>query len=128
MINSRTVSQFGRYILTGGGAALIDLAIFAYLSAGIMPIPAAATCSFIVAAVSNYILTSLFVYKTKLDVRRLSLFVAVATIGLLINVSVTVIVVRSISIIPVAAKVIGIGAAFLINFTANTMFVFRTRI
>src|ERR1700679_3702507 len=120
-------SQFRRYILTGGSAALIDIASFTFLSAGILPIPAAAICSFTLAAVVNYILTSSFVYRERVSLRRFYSFVAVSLIGLIVNVGVTIMATETTPILPIFAKGLGIGVAFLVNFSANTWFVFRTR-
>ncbi len=149
MMSRPTIVRLFRYILTGGTAAVVDLTIFTalHVAAG-LAVPVAATCSFCIAAVVNYVLCSIFVFGHPLAVRQLAVFVAVATVGLLINVGVTT-AVNAIGLFgpilgdlataigrpasltaplsAVSAKVCGIGAAFLLNFYLNNTFVFRRR-
>lgn len=124
---SRTAIQFARYLLTGGSAAIVDLSIFALLTAYKIPVLEAAVCSFLVAMVENYVITSIFVYKAPLRASLLAKFAAFAVVGLLINAGVTVVLSSRLGLPPVLAKVGGIGTAFVFNFMVNTLIVFRTR-
>lgn len=116
-----------RYLLTGGTAAVVDIGCFALaLEAGITLVPAA-TLSFLVAAVVNYWLSSRFVFRQKRSMRGYLLFLAVATLGLILNVTLTALISAHTPIPPVLAKVIAIGVAFVFNFTLNVLVVFRAR-
>jgi putative flippase GtrA len=149
MISRETATRLFRYVLAGGTAAVVDLTIFTTLQVGFgLPVPLAACCSFLVAAVVNYTLSSVFVFGHALSVRQLAMFVGVALMGLTINVGVTVaadnlvpfaaLLERAASVVGLApgvlgrfaaapAKVCGIGVAFLFNFYLNSTVVFRAR-
>jgi putative flippase GtrA len=148
MISSETAARMFRYLFAGGTAAVIDLSIFTVLHVAVgLAVPVAATGSFCFAAVVNYVISSLFVFRHPLALRQLAVFVAVAAVGMVINVAVTTGVNatglfgalldqlsdrigRPGLIAPYAAvpaKVCGIGSAFLLNFYLNNTFVFRSR-
>ena len=117
--------RFGGYLLTGGSAAVVDLGVFAALHAVHLPVTAAATGSFLVAAAANYSLTSLLVFRHALTWRRWLSFLALATVGLCVNVGVTSGLVAAFAIPAVLAKVGGIGVAFIANFLMNYFVVFK---
>ena len=121
---SQYLGQLSRYVLTGGSAAVIDLGGFTMLIALRFPVAAAATCSFTLAALTNYVLTSRFVYGRALSIRRLVGFTAFALMGMMVNVGVTVAVAVLTGAPAVASKLVGIGTAFLLNFWVNSAFVF----
>jgi putative flippase GtrA len=127
MVSSRTLTTFVRYVMTGGTAAIIDLSVFAALHRVGVPIPIAASASFCIAAVVNYTLTSIFVFKTRLSARGFGLFFSVALLGMSINVGVTVAGSAFTPLGPILSKVAGIGVAFLFNFWLNSTFVFKSR-
>lgn len=119
------LERLGRYALTGGAAAAADLTAFALLCPAVLPVPAAAACAFTLAALLNYTLSSLFVFRHRLDLKRLGLFLLVSLAGLTVNVGVTVAGAWALALPVVTAKAAGIGAAFLINFWLNSVIVFR---
>lgn len=122
-----TAGQVSRYLVTGSTAALVDISGFALgLHAGLQIVPAA-TLSFLVAALVNYMLSSRFVFRQRRTFRAYLLFVAVATLGLIINVTLTTLIAAHTPLPPVAAKVVAIGMSFVFNFTMNTLVVFRRR-
>ncbi len=82
--------------------------------------------SFSIAAVWNYIISSRFVFRQPLAGQRFGQFVAVAIVGALMN-SGTTWLVTSVGIAMWVAKLVGIGAAFLFNYAANSLYVFRSR-
>jgi putative flippase GtrA len=149
MISSQTAARFRRYILTGATAAVVDVTIFNMLHAEAgLSIILAATCSFCVAAVVNYALSSIFVFGHALSLRQLARFFAIAVVGMTVNVGVTgvadalapfpAIVAWAAGLIgfppgvlepyaPDLGKVCGIGVAFLFNFYMNNTVVFRER-
>ena len=124
---SDTLGKLLRYTLTGGSAAVIDLGAFALLYPAALSLPLAATASFLLAAVENYVFTSYFVYKQALGVRRFGAFLLTASIGLAVNVGVTFAAAAFLGVPPLIAKIAGIGVAFLLNFSLNTLIVFRKK-
>ena len=149
MISSQTAGRFRRYILTGATAAVVDVTIFNMLHAGAgLSIVLAATCSFCVAAVVNYALSSIFVFGHALSLRQLARFFAIAVVGMTVNVGVTGVadalapfgtVMAWAAVLiglppgllepyaPDLGKICGIGVAFLFNFYMNNTVVFRER-
>jgi len=122
------LAKFGTYFLTGGFAAIIDVSGFALLHLAGLDTAPAATVSFIVAAVCNYQLSARFVFKQMPTGRGFVVFLLIAAlIGLTLNVGLTVASAKVLGMPPVIAKIIGIGAAFSINFLLNLLVVFRTR-
>jgi putative flippase GtrA len=145
---SPAVARFLRYVLTGGTGAIVDVAIFTVLhvAAG-FGVPLATTCSFCVAAVVNYTLTSVFVFAHRPSLRRLGVFFLGALLGYGVNLGVTL---AANAFIPfagilaalasaaglpgdparayaaTAARICGIGVAFLFNYVLNTRVVFRS--
>lgn len=116
-----------RYLVTGGIAAIVDIGVFALtLQAGIALVPGA-TISFLFAVVANYWLSSTFVFRQRRSLRASLLFVAVATLGLILNVTLTALITAYTPVPPVLAKVIAIGVCFVFNFTLNVLVVFRAR-
>jgi putative flippase GtrA len=149
MISSETAARMFRYLFAGGAAAVVDLSIFTVLHVAVgLAVPVAATGSFCFAAVVNYVISSLFVFRHPLALRQLVVFVAVATLGMVINVAVTTgvnamgvfgVILDQLAdrigrpglfapYVAVPAKVCGILSAFLLNFYLNNTFVFRNRV
>ncbi len=116
--------QLFRYVLTGGSAALFEIAAFMLLLQMGVTIVIAAIWSFAGAAVINYLLSSRFVFVSKRNGREFFVFLAAAMFGLAVNVGVTTLSVAHFGVAPLIAKVIGIGAAFLVNFVVNRTVVF----
>jgi len=119
-----TLLRVGRYGLTGGAAAVVDLGVFALLCPALLPVGPAATVSFLAAVGVNYTLTSRYVFANSLNRKRFYRFFVFAVLGLLINVSATVAVARLLPVKPVVAKFCGIGIAFFFNYLFNAKFVF----
>lgn len=119
------VRQFLRYVLTGGAAAVVDLGGFWLLFRLGMPVIPAAMASWFVAALANYALSSRFVFQSARSLNGGFKFVAGALIGFVLNVCITAVCARGLGIYPPAAKVIGIGGAFIFNFAINRFWVFR---
>ncbi len=122
-----SLGQLGRYLLTGGAAAVVDIGVFAAAYRLGLPVIAAAALSFCIAAIVNYALTARFVFGSDSSARQFALFFAFAAIGLTINVGVTVLLASRLGLLPELAKVGGIGVAFLANFAMNKWIVFRVR-
>ena len=123
--STSTVGRLWRYLFTGGSAALVDVGVFAILHPAFMSVPVAASCSFGVAAVENYAVTSKFVYKQPLSLSKLLTFFLFSLIGLLVNVGCTTLICYFTNINPVLGKLFGIAVAFLVNFIINNFLVFR---
>jgi putative flippase GtrA len=128
MISGRVARLFFGYVLTGGSAAVFDLGGFAVFHRLGAPIAIAASASFLIAALENFVLTSLYVYREPLALRRFGAFLLVATGGFLVNVGVTVATASVTGAPPVIAKLCGIGTAFGVNFVLNTVLVFNRKL
>jgi putative flippase GtrA len=118
--------KFLRYIVTGGVAAVVDAGGFFLLTQTKLPIAPAGILSFCVAALVNYRLTGRFVFNQGATAGGFALFLFAALIGLTVNVGVMLASLALFDIWPLAAKILGIGTAFLVNFCLNVRFVFRT--
>lgn len=119
------LTKFFRYVLTAGAAAVVDVGGFVLLTGAGMALLPAAVLSFAAAAVVNYLLTSRFVFARGASARGFGLFLAGALVGLAINVGVTVLAVTELGLPAGAAKLLGVGIAFLANFAINAGIVFR---
>jgi putative flippase GtrA len=115
-----------RYAVTAGIAALIDAGGFALLIKMDLNVVPASILSFGIAALVNYRLTSHFVFNHSATINRFVLFMFAALTGFTINVGITLAGVFFFNLPPFAAKVVGIGTAFLVNFSLNLRIVFRT--
>ncbi len=121
----RLRGQGARYLLTGGSAAVVDIAIFALeLRLGVSLVPAA-TLSFVAGTMVNYWLSARHVFGQARSLRGYVKFSAVAVLGLVVNVTLTALLAASTPLPPVAAKIVAIGVAFVFNFTLNALVVFR---
>jgi len=116
-----------RYFFTAGTAAVVDVGGFALLRLTPMPIAVAATTSFCVATVANYLLSSRYAFNQTPSLRGYGLFFIAALGGLVVNVSVTLAGSLYLGLAPVLAKIVGVGTAFLFNFWLNLRVVFRSR-
>jgi putative flippase GtrA len=114
------------YLLTGGIAAVVDIAGFHLLAPRLGGLLLPAVTSFMLAAVVNYLLTSAFVFRRDWrSPRRAALFLLFATVGLAVNAGSTWALASSLPIAPTLAKVGGVGVAFAVNFLMNALIVFR---
>jgi putative flippase GtrA len=114
-----------RYFLTAGVASIVDVGGFALLCLTPLPLAASAIASFCVAAVVNYLLSSRFAFHRAATMRGFGLFFAAAMGGLAVNVAVTLAATKYLGLMPVLAKIAGVGIAFLVNFWINARIVFR---
>lgn len=93
-----------------------------------LPILPAGVLSFCAAAVVNYALTARFVFHQETSLRGFARFFLGAFSGLAINLGTTLMAATALGGHAVVAKIIGIGVAFLFNFTVNLCLIFRTDI
>ncbi|MDB5886302.1 MAG: putative rane protein [Polaromonas sp.] len=115
------------YLVVGGLAAVVDIGLFHLLAGRAEGVLLPAAASFMVAAVVNYSLSSLWVYRRQWrSVRRAMTFLLFALVGLCINAGATWWLVHALPIHATLAKVGGVGIAFVANFLMNTFIVFRT--
>jgi len=121
------VSKLLQYGVTGGIAAVVDVGAFVLLVNARLGIVVASCFSFCIAALVNYSLTSRLVFDREVTVRGLVAFTAAALVGLMVNIGVTFLGVFTVGLPPLAAKVTGIGTAFIVNFLINLRIVFRAR-
>lgn len=114
--------RLSRYVVVGGSAAVVDLGGFVLLSSAGLDVGPAAATSFSVAALYNFTLSALVVFRVAPTWRRFALFAAFATIGLAVNTGVTV--AAALWLPDALAKTAGIGVAFGVNFWLNHSVVF----
>ena len=114
------------YLLVGGLAAVVDIGLFHLLVSRLEGVLLPAVASFMVAAVVNYSLSSVWVYRRQWrSVRRATQFLLFALVGLCINAGATWWLAHMFPIAPTLAKIGGVGIAFGANFLMNTFIVFR---
>ena len=121
------VWRFLQYGLTGGIAAVVDAGGFVLLVNAKLSIVVASCLSFCIAALVNYNLTSQFVFDREATVRGFASFLIAALIGLTVNIGVTFMGVFMMGLPPLAAKLMGIAIAFIVNFLINLRIVFHTK-
>ena len=119
------LSKLLPYAMTGGTAAIVDAGGFVLLVDAGSGVAAAGVLSFCTAAVVNYLLTIRFVFSREASMRGFLLFLSAALIGLSVNVGLTLLGFYMLGLPPLAAKLIGIGTAFFVNFLINLRIVFR---
>lgn len=117
--------KFAKYFLTGGFAAIVDIGGFAALVAFGVAAVASAICSYLAAAVLNYLLTSYFIYAAAPSLRGYLRFLSFALLGLCVNVAVTLTLLNLLAVPPIIAKTSGVGVAFVANFLMVHFFVFQ---
>lgn len=130
-------TKAGRYLITGGAAAMVDIGVFAALFASGLMVPVAAGFSFLVATVFNYSICAPFVFGARRSIGGYLRFLAAASFGFVINVALTswlpgplaallpADLAAALPPLPIVAKLIAIAIAFGINFTINLLVVFR---
>lgn len=121
------IAKFARYILTGGSAAIIDVGGFALLNQIGIVTSLAAIASFVIAAVANFWMTSIYVFGESATRARFPIFFLAAVVGLSINVGTTLGSMAILDVPPIAAKIAGIAFAFTVNFLLNVGIVFRAQ-
>jgi putative flippase GtrA len=115
-----TARKLVRYLFTGGTAAIVDIGGFGLLSFLQTPIIVAAACSFCMAMVVNFLLTSRWVFRAAATGQAFAFFLMGALFGLLVNVALTSVGVIYLDLPRIFAKTIAVGATFLLNFWINT--------
>lgn len=123
-LRRETLKRFGRFLCTGGVAALVDVLLFALLKTLGIAAFAAATASFLVAAAVSYLLASLFIYHRRPSLGMLAKFLASYTVGLAVNVSMTLMALAWLGLPPMAAKLFGIAVASVFNFLVMNFVLF----
>ena len=116
-----------QYGVNGGIAAVVDAGGFVLLVNAKLSIVVASCLSFCIAAFVNYNLTSQFVFDREATVRGFASFLVAALIGLTVNIGVTFMGVFMMGLPPLAAKLMGIAIAFIVNFLINLRIVFHTK-
>ena len=122
-----------RYAATGGLAAGVDLGLFQLLAPRWGPVPmpgsvpgvlVAALVSFLVAAAVNFVASSCWAYRQDWrSAGRALRFLLAASLGACVNGGITTILALA-GWPALAAKAVGIGIAFGLNFALNTAWVF----
>lgn len=117
-----------RYAVVGCTGTLVDWALFALLLYGLdWQYLLAATLSFMVATLVNYLLSLFWVFRGGRHARHLeiTLIYLVSAIGLLVNLAVLYLLVEWAAMHVFLAKVLASLSAFLWNFSARYLWVFE---
>lgn len=113
------------YALAGGLAAIVDVGGFHLLAPHLESVLLAASLSFGAAAVVNYTLSSVWVYRRRWrSWRRAMLFALAAGAGWAVNAGMTWWLASLLPVPATLAKVGGVAAAVGVNFWLNTHLVF----
>lgn len=114
-----------RYGGTAGAAAVVDIGLFWLVHAAGLSIAVAAALSFLLATVVNYTLTARHVFQARISFRGYLRFLSAASLGFVVNVGTTMLLVQGAGLPALLAKCLGIGVAFFANFAMNALLVFR---
>lgn len=118
-----------RYMLVGGFAGSVDLALFALLVKGFgLPWFGCAALTFCIATTINYLLSIRFVFDSGARFRRhheVALIFVVSAIGLAIHQSALWLLVQADLPDILVAKLLASATAFAWNYSARRYFVFR---
>jgi putative flippase GtrA len=126
------MTRFVRYFLVGGIAAAVNLAVFAALvhGAGLL-VYAAATISFLIATLVNYLLSVRLVFASGARFprhREIVLVYLVSAVGLAVNQAVLLVLVAWLRADALIAQATALGSVFLWNYGARNCFVFKPAI
>ncbi len=123
-----TLAYAPGYALAAGLAAVVDIGGFHLLAPRLGQVLPAAALSFVMAAIVNYGLSSVWVYRQDWRcLRRAALFLLFACLGLSINAGVTWLLASTLPMHATLAKMGGVATAFSFNFLVNTRLVFARR-
>lgn len=124
--SSRLFASFWRYFITGGLAAVVDIGAF-MLFEPMMPALPAAVLAWSIAAVFNYLTSSVFAFGAPLGWRRFVAFFGSASLGMMVNVGITMALLSLLATPAGLAKLGGVAVAFVFNFLVNYLLVFAQR-
>lgn len=119
--------QIAKYATVGTIAAIIDFGVLFLLTDefGLYYL-ASATCSFILAAIVNFILNRNWTFQSNGQKRKqFPVFLMVATSGLLINVNIMYFSVERLGMYYLMAKVLSSGIVIMWNFFGNKFITFK---
>lgn len=123
------LNQFFRYFLVGGSAALLDWGMFALLAIyGSLHYLIAATISFLLATLLNYVLSIKFVFQSGVRFskqRELSLVFLVSGLGLAIHHLGLSLMLEIFALPLMVAKITATGIVFFWNFLLRQKIIFR---
>ena len=127
MIRSDIRIQFFWYLVVGGSAFLVDIVAFWALTRVGLPWLPASVASFIVATVSNYVLSYHLAFTRGRFNRtgEMSRLFLVALVGLLLNTLIVWSVIELAVLEPVIAKIAAVPLVLVWNFLGRRFFVFH---
>lgn len=121
------IMRLARYVVSGGTAAAVEMVVFKALVEAGQPPVASAIASLCVAVPTNFLFSSLYVFKQPVQFARFLLFIAGSSIGISLDFAITIFCVSAVQLSAVAAKTIAISCAFTVNYLTNSRLVFRPR-
>jgi putative flippase GtrA len=127
------VKYFGSLLVygaVGGAAALVEWASFyAALELADLHYLVAALIGFVFATWVNYLLSARYAFirkEARAGVELTKVYV-VSLLALIVNLGATIALVELVAAHPMAAKVVGTGCGFLLNFAGRQLWVFDSR-
>jgi len=118
-------AKIARYAVSGGAAAVVDIGGFSVLHSAHVSSILAAACSFVTATVVNYALACRWIFGASPSALGYALFLSGASLGLVINVSVTAAGVSWLDLRAPIAKTVAVAVTFFVNFFCNNNLIFR---
>lgn len=121
--------KFVRYFIVGGICAVVDWVIFSiFLYGPEFHYLLAATISFVVATALNYVLALRYVFERGKRARHTLIMMVyfVSGLSVIINLVILSAAIELFGIHALVAKILGTGSAFIWNFGARYLWIFRT--
>lgn len=119
------------YFLVGGAAAAVDYTIFFVAVTGLgYPWFPVAIFSFVIATLTNYLLSIRFVFESRVRFRRrveVVLVFVVSAGAMVVNQFILWTTIDKLGLNLLLSKIIGTGTVFLFNFACRHYFIFRRR-
>lgn len=120
------LARAARFCLVGGTGVVINTAVLYLLSRGLgLPLPLSSAIAVEVAILSNYMLNDRFTFGTRRpSFRRLAKFNTTSLAGLGVNVMIVWLLTRH-GVYFLAANLVGIAVAVVVNYTFSVAWVWR---
>ena len=120
------MSAFARYIVAGGSAFAVHLAVLELLlTAGVAPAFLASAAGFVVACVVNYSLQRVWVFRSGRGLVDSAVrYAGVTVVMLAVNTALFALLQAGLGLSPALAQTFATGGVFVLNFFCNRSFTF----
>jgi len=122
------IARFLKYLVTGGGATLVDVGVFTLLTkVGGFWYVGAFTLSCLAGMVTNFLLSRQFVFGVRWEstFKQFFVFACVALPGIIFNLGSMQLLVNHLGADPVLARVFSAGIVVGVSFLGHSLFSFR---